>query len=246
MKFLLQSGNILTFEKFACIHSGDNCDYRYRTYDELDTLNVKEYKNEYVPVGSVEFVRKYCKRMGITLPDSISYLPSVKKYIKREIREGTLDDANENEFVKPKQIKLFTGNIKKKIGSVPSDTKVWISDPVIFESEFRFYIKKSVIMGWCRYDLLYLDNPDPDINYVNQIIQSINNINSYVIDIGWRPDLKEYDLVELNDAWALGLYNCRDRQSTPPTNKNYANMLISRWKQISSSFVLESCDLISR
>ena len=55
---------------------------------------------------------------------------------------------------------------------------------------------------------------------------------AYKVDIGGRCDLGRYCLVELNDAWALGLYENNDPQSNPPTRQQYADMLVSRWRQI--------------
>jgi hypothetical protein len=153
--------------------------------------------------------------------------------------EATLED-----FVKPTAIKLFTGDIKeclelKSPGLISDNTSVWISQAVPFESEFRFYIHDFIgggkIQGWSRYDDKPVRNPEPDFGLVEEIMGVLEaNIapGAYTIDIGWRPDLNRYCLVELNDAWSLGFYENSDPQSNPPTRQQYADMLVSRWRQI--------------
>ena len=235
-KFLLQSGNVMVNEKFACACT--DYDYIHTSYEYLDCLNIDKYKTNYVPVGSVEFITEYCDHVGLKLPETISYY-GVEKFIKRRVRGGKLKDASQDEFVKPKKVKLFTGDIKKYLRPLSPETEVWISEPVPFESEFRFYIQDLVsgpkILGWARYDDKDSYNPDPDLNYVKSIAQELHDNlgpSAYTIDIGWRSDLNEYDLVELNDAWALGLYTNSDSQTNSLSKQDYAEMLISRWRQI--------------
>lgn len=235
-KFLFQSGLVMSNEKFACTCT--DYPYIHTSYEYLEHLNVDEYKTNYVPVGSVEFVRKYSDCMGLKLPESISYY-GIENFIKRNIREGKLKDADSSEFVKPKKIKQFTGDFKKYLRPLSPETEVWISEPVPFESEFRVYVQDFVsgpqILGWARYDDKDSYNPDPDLNYVKSIAQELHDNlgpGAYSIDIGWRSDLKAYDVVELNDAWALGLYTNTDPQTNSPSKQDYADMLISRWRQI--------------
>jgi len=235
-KFLFEPGNILTIEKFAPIMSG--YPYEYCHYNNLSMLPPETYKLNYIPVGSVQYIKEYCKIMNLELPNSISYY-GLERFLKRDIREGNLEDASDDEFVKPKNVKQFTGDIKKNLRPLSPKTKVWISPAVPFESEFRFYIHDFVngpkIFGWSRYDDLNVENPNPDLYYIRPIMESLHKQNgpiSYSIDIGWRTDIQEYDVVELNDAWALGYYKNNDKQSNPPSEDDYVQMLISRWNQI--------------
>ena len=236
-KFLLQTGPVLSTEKYACRSSNLPC--VWCSYETIENLNIDEHRLHSIPVGSVEFVKKYCDHVGLKLPkESISYLPgTTDEFIKRAIRKGSFSDAKEDEFVKPVAIKSFTGDIKKNL-SIDSLEPVWISEAVEFESEFRFYIQTSLdvkVVGWSRYDDLNVTNPDPDLDFVLSIAKNVHKDlgpNAFSVDIGWRSDLQSYDLVELNDAWALGLYNNNDPQSSPPSSEDYAHMLISRWWQL--------------
>jgi len=238
-KFLLQSGNFSGSEKIACVLSP------YQTLslplESLPNLDVNKYKCSTTPVGTVEFVREYCRVFGLELPEPLGFPDFVEPYLNRNIRQGVLAEASEEEFVKPRDtVKLFTGSLKKDLAkSIDPSTRVWISEPTKFESEFRFYIQDTIqepkVLGWSRYDDLEVTNPDPDFEMIARIANAFHQElgpNAYSIDIGWRPDIQKYSLIELNDAWSLGFYNNTDSQSNPPTSLEYSEMLVSRWYQI--------------
>lgn len=237
-KFILQSGPILSLEKYACrtseYYPNSSC-----SFNDFSTLRSED---EYmlIPVGSVEFVKEFCNHFNISLPtESLSYYEPIRPYLLREIRRTTLGEALSSEFVKPVGVKTFTGDIKNNLRPLSPLTEVWATLSVLFESEFRFYVQDYItgpeIVGWTRYDDLECVNPYPPIEWVKEIAQSIHDAmgpSAYSIDIGWRPDVQKYDVVELNDAWALGLYRHNDEQSSPPSYEDYVEMLVSRWRQI--------------
>ena len=244
--FLLQAGGPLPTEKIACSFS---CyPIKYCPFTDIEKLNPEESLTRFVPVGSVEFVKAYSQHVGIRLPEDFSYGicdSQLDQFLMRVIRRGTYGEATLTDFVKPISIKSFTGNIKGHIeissaGPSPSeDVPVWISPAVPFGAEFRFYIQDFIgggkIQGWSRYDDSNMVCPEPDIGLVEAIMKELEeNIapGAYTVDIGWRPDLERYCLVEINDAWALGLYENSDFQSNPTTRQQYADMLVSRWRQI--------------
>jgi len=213
-----------------------------RTFDEIAEIDAKCFKLSHVPVGSVEFTREYAKHIGINLPEEGLHYDFLEPYMAREIRRGMLSEAGDEEFVKPVRTKRFTGAIKKDLASTDSvaeNTLVWISEPVRFESEFRFYVHDFVngpqVLGWSRYDDTDFNNPEPDhflVREVSKLLHEMVGPSAYSVDIGWRSDLRGYSLVEINDGWSLGLYENRDPQSNPPSRRDYAEMLISRWRQI--------------
>jgi hypothetical protein len=235
---LLQSGEYMTGEKFACQCS--NYPTQYCSFDDLPTIS-KDYKFEYVPVGTVEYVKKYCEVVGIKLPStSLTYPDVLHEFLDRKVVKGLLKDARKDEFVKPySSVKIFTGDLKENIRPMNGNTPVWISEPVVFQSEFRFYIHNVIgldpIVGWVRYDDLNVINPLPDLEYVRRMVQILNNdlyLSSYTLDIGWRPDLNKYSLVEVNDFWSIGLYENIDSQSKHISKQVYVDMLVSRWRHI--------------
>lgn len=244
--FLLQAGGPLPTEKIACSFS---CyPVKYCPLEGISKLDPEASLTQFVPVGSVEFVKAYCHFIGITPPEDFSYgmcEGQLNQYLMRDIRKGTYSEATLTDFVKPLSIKSFTGAIKGHLENespncIDNDTSVWISESVPFGAEFRFYIQDLVgggkIQGWSRYDDSNMECPEPDVSLVESIMKVLEEDYSapgaYTIDIGWRPDLECYCLVELNDAWSLGLYGSSDRQSNPPTRQQYADMLVSRWTQI--------------
>ena len=238
-KFLLQTGPVMSTEKYACRASG--YEYTECAYDKIRTLDVKEHRLRSIPVGSVEFIKEYCDHVGLKLPEeSVTYFPGTEKFMQRTMRRTTLGEAKDGEFVKPVGIKTFTGDMKMLLQRPMSPlTEVWAGPYVPFQSEFRFYVHvvclNAHVVGWARYDDHEVVNPDPDMDYVFDIANEVRKElgpNAFSVDIGWRPDLGRYDLVELNDAWALGLYNNTDPQSAPPTPTDYAEMLITRWMQL--------------
>jgi len=240
--FLLQAGEVMPIEKIACNFS--SYPSQFCKFDDIPKLNPEEAKLKFVPVGSVEFTRAYCDHVGLGLPTNLSYPEEFHSYLYRNVQEGLYKEASFSEFVKPLETKTFTGNIKLVLeaespDSIDPETPVWISEPVTFESEFRFYIHDFVtggkIQGWARYDGLSVTNPEPDFNLVESIMDRFHRDigpGAYSIDVGWRPHLNCYSLVEINDGWSLGLYNPTDPQSNPPTMQQYADMLVSRWTQI--------------
>ena len=236
---ILQAGNYMVSEKIACSFSR----YRslYFSFEKLCTLRPEDYRMVGVPVGTVEYTREYCRVMGISLPSALGYPDFLKPFLFRSIKQSTFSEAGIEDFVKPySNVKLFTGSIKRNlVDFVKEDELVWVSERVPFESEFRFYIQDFVtgpkILGWSRYDDLEVRNPEPDMQLVENISQLYHKDlgpSAYSIDIGWRPDLQRYSLVEINDGWSLGLYKNSDPQSAPPCSYSYADMLVSRWNQI--------------
>lgn len=224
------------------------CPIARLSYEELSNdlklWKVKQEAQNYgevpvVPIGTVEFVRKYCEVSNLALPEAFGYEP-VEHFLKRDVERALYQNVPDSYFIKPTTVKAFTGGIKSSLPKMDPKLEVWCCEPVPFESEFRFYIDnrswdKSRIAGFCRYDGLDVTNPAPDLDYVNDIISSLHRndfCSAYSLDIGWRADIEEYDVVEMNDFWSLGLYTYSDSQSQPLKPGVYAQLAQGRWRQI--------------
>jgi hypothetical protein len=200
----------------------------------------KHELNTYIPVGTVEFVREFCKQAKMQLPKFYCY-PTVKwSDIERKIRSGYFKDAHPDEFVKPIDTKIFTGNIKSKLTeSVDPHTLCYISDPVDFIAEWRLYIVKNSVVGYSRYD-----HSDEEIElpfdrielWIKELIEAnfkVNKTNCYSIDIGMLRDshntrvADRFALVEMNDGWSLGYYKWGNMKPI-----DYLNLITARWQQI--------------
>lgn len=237
---LLQSGQVMAAEKTACCFS--SYPVEYCKYEDLHKK--ADGLLRYVPVGSVEFTEAYCNTVGIQVPSPLSYHDLSYRYLHRGVKVSEFAQVDDSKFIKPfNKVKLFTGCIKSQLPEqgikVEASEPVWEFDAVPFGPEFRFYIQDFVngpkVLGWSRYDNKDAEGPEPDVGMVERIAYEVHKSlgpGAYSIDIGWRPDIGRYSLVELNDAWALGYYSPSDRQSNPPTRQQYADMLVSRWTQI--------------
>lgn len=128
--------------------------------------------------------------------------------------------------------KQFTGGIKKDLvdsNDIPDYTTVWVSEPVQFVSEWRYYILNNRILGYARYD----DNPEEEEVPSQYIISAAVDRMSKLGVIGYSLDFGRLSnglsaLVEVNDGWALGYYKgtC--------TAEDYAKMINARWYQLLS------------
>lgn len=196
-----------------------------------------------VPVGSVEFLRAAMSAAGIKEPEPMSYPPELLRYCGRGIRQVKAGEVLGSWFVKPVRTKLFSGFVFETMAdprnlsehdreqheafmAIDATEPVWISDVVSFQSEWRYYVQGRTILGKARYDPDGADDaPAPDDAVVAEIVGALPTPNPCAVDIGVLSG-GETVLVEVNDAWAIGLY--RDAMSA----KDYLQFLANRWDQI--------------
>jgi hypothetical protein len=222
MIYLLQSGRVMEEEK-RHITSAIKYPCFYSSYDELKPFQERE---TVVPIGSVEFVKKYCLLNNITLPDNISYPSELKAFLNRKVWSGIYGDVKPEQFCKPKNTKCFTGGIKKDLEEQVKDSEpVWISDKVYFSSEWRFYILNKKILGYSRYDSG--DNEQqPNIKAVEEMISLyLSSPVGYCLDVGWVDG--KTTLVEANDGWSLGYYHWGNMKG-----EDYIKLITARWLEI--------------
>jgi len=108
-----------------------------------------------IPVGSVEFcARTYGRRVPDPYPDFL------KEYTNRRIWKSDISTAKtyvadqKPIFVKPSdEIKSWTGKVVNdvdQLSHLANAQKVWCSDVVVFENEWRYYVASGrvVASGW--------------------------------------------------------------------------------------------------
>lgn len=167
-------------------------------------------------IGSVEATNEFFKLCGVESPKSISYPKELKNYLGRNIIETTYGELGDDYpyFVKPAEdIKLFTGDTvlndrhKRDLGSYGSckdSTKVFKSEIVNFQSEYRVFASLGEIRGIRHYRGNPLILFDPSI--ITDMVNSYKDCPSaYTLDIG-VTDKGETLLVEVNDMWAISSY----------------------------------------
>lgn len=202
-----------------------------------------------LPIGSVEYVREAMKIAGMVEPANCSYPACLQNLLYRELRQIQAGSVIGDWFVKPVTVKRFNGFIFSTMQDpatldehdreqydlfmeIPPNEKVWISEPVKFISEWRYYVLGGKIIGSARYDPDGSDvAPEPSQHAVLDAIYRLEcdpsfGLCAYALDMGVLST-GENALVEVNDAFALGLYsNSVDRMA-------YIEMLQARWAQMS-------------
>lgn len=158
-------------------------------------------------------------------------------------------------FIKPKdKLKRFTGFVLETVDDLANckgagnQTKIWCSEPVTFIDEFRCYIRKHRGGLDTKYELEAIGNYKgnlidkekegyfsdvifkmlDDISYESQkaFENGNNNLfpNAFALDLGILST-GEVALIEMNDAFSLGLY----KGCSPDF---YAKCLIQRWGEL--------------
>lgn len=204
-------------------------DYRLTTFEEVQSGKFNLMIKNNLFIGSVEFMREVFSKIG-------KYDIRVPMNSNREHKVITLGEAidiaksGQKIFVKPFEIKLFTGMVlgemgQFNVGDVPNDTLVMSYDvfPSPIRSEFRCYIHEGRVVDIKNYsgDLYCV----PDKTYLEDIIKQNRDIFpvAYTIDIGVLES-GENVVVEYNDMWAIGNYGI--------PNYDYFRLLNQRYFEI--------------
>lgn len=196
----------------ACAMYGaiDNgIDYKLVTFDEVKSGKYDNVLKTNMFVGSVEFLTEVFNRIGKS--------PRVPQNSNRKEDILTLREAKqrvingEKLFIKPKQIKLFTGMVVDEyflscLNPYPDETEVIVSKPFDKEilSEWRCYIHMGKVVDIRNYsgDIFIL----PSKEYIEDVIKQYDNFPiSYTVDVGIL-DGGENVVIEFNDMWAIGNY----------------------------------------
>ena len=199
-----------------------------------------------MPVGSVEFVREAMRLAGINEPANLSYPEVLSHELRRQVELIPAGRVIGTWFVKPERTKAFTGFVFDTMQDPdtldahdreqhdafmamgPNDP-VWVSEPVKFAAEWRHYVLDGLPIACARYDSDGVDDvTPPNALWLARLISKFNasqGVAAYAIDVG-RLDSGEAALVEVNDGWAVGLY---DQCMTP---RVYLEFLSARWAQL--------------
>ncbi|MDP3138322.1 MAG: ATP-grasp domain-containing protein [Burkholderiaceae bacterium] len=214
--------------------------------DELASHGQALRSGTAVPVGSVEFVRAALCAAGVTEPPWNCYPPELQRWLGRSVLRATAGVISGRWFVKPAaQIKLFDGFVLDTertslldahgqaqlaaLRQVSAATPVWLCEPVQWLSEMRFYVRERQVIGFARYDPDGAeDAPLPDRKTVDQAAAALPFDHPCALDFGVLRS-GETALVELNDAWGLGLY------AGALAPRTWIDFLAARWTSLVSS-----------
>lgn len=223
---------------------------------DLNMFGHELLTGEFLPVGSVEFVRAAFNVIGMEEPNMASSYTVLDKFLHRKMTKDNvsllsyllINPTNDVKlFIKPVQTKLFNGFVfesskkdeeydehdreqLKIIDDLNPFTELLYFEYVEFVSEYRVYVDEKTIIGYARYDPDGADDaPEPDWEVVNEMINEYNSSTTYALDVGVLKNGKTA-LVEVNDAWAIGLYG---KALTP---KQYLEFLAKRWNDMFARF----------
>lgn len=180
-------------------------------------------------------------------PPSDSYPKSLRNYLKRNIRETTIqelsnsyDEGIPSIFVKPKsKTKLFTGfTIESSLDfyrlmEFPKSTELYCSSIVDWLAEYRVFVNNSKIVAVKRYSGEEKYNLDMTTvqNAIQDLEKSKEGTSAYGIDFGVLST-GDTALVEWNDGYALGSYGL--------DQEIYTDLLLERWSEILNTIFLSN------
>jgi hypothetical protein len=203
--------------------------FRLTTFDEVSSGKFNQLIKTNLFVGSVEFMKEIFSKVGldnVRLPKNSNRDSTLLTLgeVKQRVSNG------EKLFIKPYDIKLFTGFVYDGYGysildTIDDDTKLIVYQPFSFKilSEWRVYVYRNSIEDWKNYSgsIAIL----PDYNYVESVIyeNKLTFPDTYTIDIGILEN-GENVVIEYNDMWAIGNYGI--------DNDVYLKLLQHRYNQI--------------
>lgn len=261
MKILIQSPSSFEGKRIKQYAITNDIAFFNSSYEELEENLKNINSSDILPVGSVEFLQKIMDILGVKCPEPIGYPCSIRKFLKRSVQLIRKNDVQlramiyGSTFIKPSEtIKSFTGFVlpqdESKIHEydkesydelmkLPGDTTVWCSDVIPMHQEYRYYIHGNDIIGYGRYDELEEEN-NADRNLDNFVLEIVKAWEekpiAFSVDVSYNGD--EPVLVELNDAWALGLYLSPTRDMYHDVEiSSFIDMLHARWIEITKENV---------
>lgn len=214
-------------------------------------------KDDFI-AGDIDIMFHAMKRLGIEYSYN-DYPECLKPYFHRRIWEDELgnirreifaEDFLKNPiFIKPKdKLKRFTGFVLETVDDLANckgagnQTKVWCSEQVVFVSEFRCYLRKK----WPGFQIsegrvLTFGSFKKDYNQDDyfKVVEFITKLpfevtsklpSACALDFGILST-GEVALIEVNDAFSLGLYN-KCNGTAESYKANYCECLLQRWDDL--------------
>jgi hypothetical protein len=202
-------------------------DFRLTSFEEVESGKFDMVIPNNLFIGSVEFMTEVFNRVN-KFPDRLPNSNRETHIIKLSDAISRIE-SDEKLFVKPYQIKLFTGMVFEKIylsmlNPYPKDTLVYVNVP--FDSpilsEWRIYVKNGRMVDAKNYSGDWKIIPDWKI--AENIIEDFTNKPiCFTLDVAVLENGKT-ECVEFNDMWAIGNYGI--------PNDEYLSLLKNRYFEI--------------
>lgn len=214
----------------ALFGATDNAlDFKLVTYEELTLGKYDALLKNYLFVGSTEFMMEIFRRLGL---ENIGVPDNANRSFEILTLEQAWDRAAADQkiFIKPFQIKLFTGFVLDKmqygcLNGLSRETKVMAYKPFDHKivSEWRLYIHNHKIVDSRNYTGDFMINPNYQYALTCLEYNKSRFPKAYTMDIGVLEN-DENVIIEYNDMWAIGNYGM--------PNDIYVRMLQDRYFEI--------------
>lgn len=192
---------------------------------------------EKLVVGPIRAVHGALRRLGVQPPEPNDYPAVLTPFLHRKVWSGVLSRAPLGTFVKPKQLKRFTGRMlydydRFQFNGASLRSPVWISDPVTWLGEWRCYIVRGEVVGVRPYSG---DETAPlDLEVVQAAADAYTDAPwGHALDFGVLST-GQTALVEANHGYSLGSYGL-DPQL-------YLDVLVAYWEWLFSDVSARSSD----
>lgn len=240
-RLIIQKSNSREEETIRSIAKADGLEIVEITEKQISRNHVELRRTDFV-AGSVPFIKHALRLLKIDLGLDEPYPEPIRRFLRREVTYlSNLRDAKQiidksgEFFIKPRIAKKFTGFVTAdphdyRFNGCGANTPVILSEVVEFVSEWRLYIHDERIALMERTPHSGTVDWRPSAMHVRDMIVNLRESGyqkNYVLDVGVLKDCRTA-LVEVNDAFAVGLYGRKD----PTKDRLYYNLLTARWKEI--------------
>lgn len=212
--------------------------YKVVFFKNIDEIEVDRTSAGILYAGGINTIRSIISKLDLPQPEVHSPHIHLPEFVFRKILETTMDEVRKGQFKTPFFIKplvddkLFTGYLVKDLhmdlistSTIPSETKILLSEPIEIISEYRVFVSNKSIVGCKNYTGDF--SKVLDFNLVNRAIESYSDQPaSYSIDFAINKDGTNC-LIEINDAFGIAPYGF------DPVL--YTRFLQRRWSEITKS-----------
>ncbi|QDU97385.1 ATP-grasp domain-containing protein [Lignipirellula cremea] len=190
--------------------------------------------------GAIRVVEQAITQIGMRPPTANNLPEELRAYFGRRIQKTDLGQvrkqwrsqvSQEACFLKPLDknkafpaIALFDADDLRGLDRFADDTRVIVSEYVVFESEWRAFVVQGEVVGLAHYQGDFFQYPDRDT-----LLSAIRDFHQapagYGIDFGVLSGGRTV-LIEANDGYSLGSYSLN--------SVDYSRLLEARWEELAA------------
>jgi len=191
--------------------------------------------------GGLQVTLPALRQLGVDGYRNDDYPERLSKYLHRNVWASSLKRIRgkieaEGEiarvFIKPlSKVKRFSGRVVRTmddlapLGNVGGSVEVYCSEPVRWVSEYRVPVVRGEALGCFWYD--GDRGAEVDMGVVGQMARDYGEAgapSAYCLDVGVLETTGETALVEVTDAFSVGMYDGMEAC--------YPELLVTRWNEL--------------